>query len=642
MSLSRRAYRWLGTSVLGIAALVGVLLSATYFYIESDGFRQNLSKQLSTLSGQGIEFGDAFVLRTLLPSPTIALPNARLLSSQRGVRRARIEGLEITLSPGMLLSSGRRGEISLSADRLSVIADGTDVDAGEVASDADASVTSVSEVVAAPDLVELLAPVLDGMASRQVNVTIGALDLIVRDAQEGSSRYALSDVAIHGVGEQIVLEGTHHGAGDESHRARLVVSELVRDRTPTRERITGRINLDVSRLAEAAATWQFAAALQVEPHAITLPDFDLKSTVAWLRGQVKVQSEAGTQRLEADLELRRLEMAGLMTASTADEPAPEKMPGRVFTPNAPAFTLPASLQAEVRLRLGAVRMGGVPLASGQMRLTVDAGKANLVSDGLTILGGPSEIQIDLDNTSPTRYALRLRLEATAMQLARLRAGIDQEAFISQGEADLLVALKGAGASSAEIAGALNGYVLGAVNDAEINQKYSTLIDRGLVSWARQRFSLTTAAPTLKGPGQPPVEPDASGLSDALRVRCGALRLYINNGRAEASNGLVLELPDNTLYSSGYVDLAAEDVAFAFRTRSRSLFDWSVISIIKYVEVSGSLANPTVRLNAMELAKQGLLSASSVAWGPLPSLVYSLAESGVQNSMSRECDVSLRR
>jgi hypothetical protein len=72
-----------------------------------------------------------------------------------------------------------------------------------------------------------------------------------------------------------------------------------------------------------------------------------------------------------------------------------------------------------------------------------------------------------------------------------------------------------------------------------------------------------------------------------------------------------------------------------------LFDLSAISIIKYAEVSGSLVEPRVALNATELAKQGVKSASSAAWGPLPSLVYSLAEAGLKNANASECQAQIK-
>lgn len=102
----------------------------------------------------------------------------------------------------------------------------------------------------------------------------------------------------------------------------------------------------------------------------------------------------------------------------------------------------------------------------------------------------------------------------------------------------------------------------------------------------------------------------------------------------------VELPDNTIYSSGYIDLRREDIGFAFRTRRKSLFDWSAISIIKYAEVGGFLSQPNIGLNERELVKQGILSASSAAWGPLPSLVYSLGEAGLRNRESRTCRRSI--
>jgi len=100
--------------------------------------------------------------------------------------------------------------------------------------------------------------------------------------------------------------------------------------------------------------------------------------------------------------------------------------------------------------------------------------------------------------------------------------------------------------------------------------------------------------------------------------------------------LIVELPDNTLNGSGFVNLRNESVGLAFCTRRKSLFDWSAISIARFIEVSGILTASEINMYPYELTRQGALTASSVVWGPLPAFVYSMAESGLKNRASREC------
>ncbi|MEZ5653888.1 MAG: AsmA family protein [Burkholderiaceae bacterium] len=649
MGLSKTARRRIGVSFLGAAVLLGTPLAATYLYVQSDGFRAIVSRELSTLSGQRVELGDRIVVDKFLPSPAVAFPDARFVATSGTIRRARIEGLRIAISPGMLVSAGGGGAIDLSADRVSVIADDPDADAsgGNAGSNtegnADGNATgdvgsqraaqTVSEPAALPDLVGALSPLLDMLRARQATISIGSIDLIMRSAGIGSARYAFSDLEANASGGRIAVAARLHHAEHDARHVRLVIDELApADAAPTS--ISGRIELTVRDENDDASTWTFTTPLKIETTAISLPALELKSPQAWLRGTLSLSQADGHPSIAADLELRRLELSHFLPAEEASAPVTDA-DARLF-PAAPfASALPPELRADVRIQLGAIRMGSVPVANGQLRLSVEGGKASLSSDDLSILGGPGSLKINLDPVQAQEVAVRIRAEATAMQLDRLRVGIDHDAFISQGEADIIIALRGQGASPAQLAATLNGYALGSVKDALVNQKYSTLLDRGVVTWARERFSLSNSSRTADEKAR------ATDLSAPLSIPCMALRLYVNDGRVEASNGLILETPDNTLYSSGYVDLNDETLGFAFRTRSRSMFDWSAISIIKYAEASGTLARPVITLNAVELAKQGLLTASSVAWGPLPGLVYSLAESGVHDARSRDCDVALR-
>ncbi|MGJ8586449.1 MAG: hypothetical protein ACSHXD_20355, partial [Marinosulfonomonas sp.] len=267
-----------------------------------------------------------------------------------------------------------------------------------------------------------------------------------------------------------------------------------------------------------------------------------------------------------------------------------------------------------------------------LHLSVSGGEARLATKNLTLLGGPSELSLTLTNPEYGFASILMKLEADDIQLNRIRTPDTGEPVLSKGKADLIMALRGSGPSPGHIAASSNGYMIATVDSAEINQKYTTAIDRGVVSWGLDRISVLTSKSDS--------ERALSRLSDPLFVPCASVKLYLNDGRAEVSNGFIIELPQNTLYSSGFINLYDEQLGFAFRARNKSLFDWSAISIARFAEISGTLADPSVSLNKNELAKQGILSTSSIVWGPLPSLVYTLAESGLKNSKSKQCRKSI--
>lgn len=105
---------------------------------------------------------------------------------------------------------------------------------------------------------------------------------------------------------------------------------------------------------------------------------------------------------------------------------------------------------------------------------------------------------------------------------------------------------------------------------------------------------------------------------------------------EFSNGVIIELPENTIFSSGYVGLKKEEIGVLFNTRRTTYFDWSTISLLKYLEIGGALAKPSYAINTFELAKQGVLSYAGVVYGPLPSMVYLLGEVGQMQFSQATC------
>ncbi|MEZ5652270.1 MAG: AsmA family protein [Burkholderiaceae bacterium] len=567
------------------------------------------------------------------PWPTVTIPDASFLANSGLLRRARVEGLRVALAPRFLLRNGLSGAIKVSASSVTVIADDRETDQTNRGPDERAASEPKPELPGLPDLVDELSPLLDWLHSGRAELAIGAIDLIVRKSGVGNYRFRFTDVLASASRGQISIAAKMNDDVGEPRHVRLVISDLAKEPAAPPS-ITGRIELETDGIESDSPNWNLTAPLKIDPNAITLSDFDLKSSAAWLRGSLSLSHDGEHRVLEGDLEVRRLELNAFLPDTEFDAPDAE-VDRRLFTLAPFGFAPPEDLRADVRVQLGAIRMGSIPVVNGRLQLSMDAGKTTLTSNDLTVFGGPSTLKISFDSLQPSEYSMRVRAEATAMQLDRLRPGIDQESFISQGEADVIITLRGHGSSPAALATSLNGYVLGSVKDAVVNQEYSTLLDRGVVAWAREQLSLSSTS----RPSDEPLK--ATDLSAPLSIPCGAIRLYINDGRVEASNGLILETPDNTLYGSGYVDLSDETLGFAFRTRSRSIFDWSAISIIKYVETQGTLARPLITLNNVELAKQGLMAASSVALGPLPGLVYSLAESGVRDANSRKCDVALR-
>ena len=151
----------------------------------------------------------------------------------------------------------------------------------------------------------------------------------------------------------------------------------------------------------------------------------------------------------------------------------------------------------------------------------------------------------------------------------------------------------------------------------------------MVNWVGTQLASVT-----KKARKQTVEPTVA--NSAFLVECASLKFIINDGRLEVINGGVFQLPDNTVVSSGFVDLHTETLGFVFRTKRKKLIDWSALSLVKFIEIGGELSQPSITLDRRALVEQGLLSTTSMMVGSLPPLVYSLAKAGLKNRQEILC------
>lgn len=614
----------LSLKVLGLplVLLVGIFLSI-YAYIQSSHFRVSVSDTLSNVLGESVELGQDLEVLEFYPRIRMSLPNARLRASEQfaGVRRARLQNLQVSIDRDVLLSGGSEGEVRVSADNLTVITE-SDLSGSASASKNENKLSTVN--ASSMSMAEQLASVKAQLKGLDIALNIAEFDYYARDSQNGNTVYRFSNLALSSL----------YGDSIEAHASMLESEDVVRqfemsvlsdaDQSDADDKLlSGTVDLIANDKQHGVAQMQGRWTLQQDD--LILDALELKAPDALLRGKATIAFATPEISIDSDLELRKFTIKTAEANEEASVTTPEQ---RLFPYDVFATDIDKNLTADIRLNLGAVRLDEMPVINGLLHLKLLEGVLDVSSEELYLLGGKTDFSLQVDNSLAQIIGFNLKLQADDIQLERIRSLGDDDTIMNRGNADAIVALRGSGPSPGHIASTLDGYVIATVKAAQIKQKYSTLMDVGVVSWAVDKLSLLSKGDDARR--------GSANLSDPLSIDCASLRLYINDGRVEVSNGAIIELQDNVLYSSGYVDLKSETMGFAFRTKSRSIFDWSAISIAKYAEIGGSLSAPAITLNAKELAKQGVLSASSVAWGPLPSLVYSLAESGVKNMNSVEC------
>ena len=612
----------------GLLLVPVILIALLLIYLQSSSFSNKLSSMASEAMGSTVQLGQDINVVGLFPDIVLQAPNVLIKSHENDSEmwRARLQNLQVTLSPSLLLSEATKGEIGLDIGRASIIAElaGDNSDA-ELQASRDIDIGALRA-----GMQSLMASVRD-YSNVSATLAINQINIITRDSKKRSTKYFAKDTLVNFLDTQLNVTTRIVWNDLVEQQMNMRLTELTTDSTDGPAVLSGKLDLEISPSAGVHSAAKLTAGINLQNDSLAISQLEARTDWLWLRADASASWHTSDVQFKADIETRLLELSALLVED--GERQSDSTDERLFTYDIFKNSLPMNVSGHIDLHLGAVRLDTMPFINGPLDIALTDGVLQIAGNDLMILGGSSTLSVEVDNTLAQFVAFKSKLEVDELQLSRIRMGENTDAVVSQGNADLIISLKGEGPSPGHIAASLDGYVLAGMSDAKVNQKYSTLIDRGIVSWALQKANLWPG-------GKTDDSVVTSRLSDPLYMECISLRVYINDGRAEVSNGAIIDFPDNTLFSSGYIDLASEQLGFAFRTRSRSLFDWSAISIIKYAEISGTLVQPNVALNTKELAKQGIKSASSVAWGPLPGFVYSLAEAGIKNASSGSCKSSI--
>ena len=614
----------LGVSL--VASVFLVLFIAAYFTIQSSYFISQVELALTDLTGDQVEIQGQLEVEQMMPALKLFLPAIKVQSSNQAspYERVRVDELTLIMPTRTLIERFQSGQIDLRFNKISMVsrtANSSPVPDAGADTDADTEIKSEQK-----SLSETINELRLRFPELEVSTYVAHVDYITRDGE--NQHHQLDDLEVNLDASQVVLSGKYLN-DDGSDQFTVQLNELSPVDSSANDQLTGNFIATVvsDEVSEEGVDTgkKLSAAVLLRGDSVELSKVDYTSPGVWVRGDVSVEPVGEKATVIADLELRKLEITSLFEPDRSSEDVSATQ--RLFTNDPLDFDFTEQVDINARIYLGAVRLNNEPVINGQLNFAAIDGQVDLSGEGLTLLGGESDLNLSIKQPDEN-IEVRFKLNTEDMQLNRIRVDRSNAAVLDRGEGDIIIALRGEGNSTADIAASLDGYLTAAVSGAFVKRKYVSLIDQGIVSWARKKISRISKKWRS---GTPSVQ-DSRG----LEVECASIQLFINDGRVEVSNGAIIEMPENTLVSSGYIDLHNEQLGFVFRAKSERLFDWSAVSIVKYLEVDGSLANPGFGLDLGTLARQGVLSASSLVYGPLPSLVYSLAEAGLKSRESIHC------
>jgi uncharacterized protein involved in outer membrane biogenesis len=405
-----------------------------------------------------------------------------------------------------------------------------------------------------------------------------------------------------------------------------------------------------------------------EPLGITLPQtppFDLRGRLSQDAGVWRLQASRatiGSSRLAGDLQFHQFtrprRLTGQLTGpklafadlgpaiggegGTARKPEKQVVQGRVLPQR--RFDLPSLkvMDADVKVSIEEVDFGTeamAPLKQLKTRILLDAGVLRLEDLHATVSGGQFSGMTQLDaNTQPAKW--QARLDISGVDIAGWMRGLRKEAGPAAPSANATKALKkereqarqggeqavrsyvtgvlsakldvrGAGNSTADILGSLNGPVDVRLRDGTLSH----------LATEAMGLDVAQALGVLIRGDHP------------LPLRCARFDMVATNGLTEPRLA-VIDNRDSTVRITGNVNLRDESLALRVATQPK---DWSLLSLRTPITVTGSLGAPSVGIEAKNLAGRVLGAvALGAAAGPAAAVIP-LIEQGKKTEGEDPCN-----
>ena len=335
-----------------------------------------------------------------------------------------------------------------------------------------------------------------------------------------------------------------------------------------------------------------------------------------LTGTIKAVLGGRVPEFSGSLAATRLDLNEIVGPASE---AGETSDGRVFS----AGLIPTETLRGVNIDFAAkiesiVFKGGVGVRNANARILLKDGRLTIP---LTFIagGGPVKSDLTFDGTRPIA-AMSLRLDGTGIDWGQALSDGGRASALGDSKAEISADIKGTGRSVREIMGSLNGDAKLVVGPGRIHNK---MLDRaggdmvGQVLGAVNPFAKTDEFSTL---------------------HCAVARVTVKNGVADAKDGLALETGKMTVAGGGQVDLRDETLDLAFRPEAKQGI--GVGDMVGLVRVSGTLAEPSVGIDALEAVKSALGAGASIVTLGLSETAKSLFGGGKSATETSPCQVAL--
>jgi uncharacterized protein involved in outer membrane biogenesis len=438
--------------------------------------------------------------------------------------------------------------------------------------------------------------------ARLADQNIPALGPFAVTARVAGSPQALSVSALDasiGTAEQVSIKAT--GAVKDALNARGInLAAAVQAREP--RLAAKRFGVDLPALPPL----NLAARLRDAPGAYAFEDLKASLGKSTLAGSGTIPLGGPRPAIKAQLASKLLDLSELFPGGEATRPgaAPSREPPapsrekRVF----PADHLPLgglkAADADLEVKLDRVVLPNKLTAEAvALRLRLAGGRLEVDPLAGRIAGGTLQGRVLLDASAGKTAALAAKLDAKRVNLGQVLRELGKPDLVSGTPTDLALDLRGSGASVRDLMAGLNGDLLLTLGEGRIHS--------GFVDWLGADV-LTQVAEKLN-PGR-----KTDPYTD---LQCAVARFSAKDGIASTDRGIALETNRMNLVSSGTANLRTEAIDFSLRPEARQGVGIGAGALVKLLRVRGTLAEPSLGVDTLEVAKTaGAIVAAAPTFG----------------------------
>lgn len=598
--------------VLGLIVLLVGGLFAFLMTLDVNKYKPLISEEAKKATGRDLVIGGNLALKISL-SPAIVIENVSFANMPTGSRpeMVKVKRLEAVVSLLPLLSG------AVQVNRLVVVEPDilietdkngkSNLDMGPDGAPAAKSEAPAASGPSAPPNVAIEEVRIERAVFTQKDGKTGAAQKIGIDKLVLKAKTLASPLAIE-------LAGDLDGKAFELSGVTGPVSDFLAKKPWP-------LDIDAKAAFALPVPVKLSGTLAQGENSYAVDDLKLGLGKSQLKGAAKV-ALAGKPKAVLRLNSDLVDLAEIAPASgKKDEAAKKSADGRVF----PADPLPLdglkAADADVDVKIAKLVLPNkVALDGIEARLLLNNGRLETKPFALKLGGGDVAANLVLDASAKT---LNLAVDGKQVVAGNIARDMGNSDMFSGGPTDIHVDLKGAGGSVRAIMAGLGGDIQIVMGKGRVN---NTLINWGGGDILTQLMS--SLNPMAKK-------------EDYTPIACGVVRFKVSDGMAVAAKGIALETDKLDIVGDGKANLKTEGLDFGIKPNVKEGLGVGVGNLAGMVRLGGTMANPSVGVDAAEAAKTALKAGAAVASGGLSVLGGALLDkSGVTSPSGAPCQVAL--